>query len=194
VRLFVAIHLPDSLLQKVEALQQTLRTELRLTHARWLRRAQMHLTLRFFGEVPEAELEPLGVALKEAALLAMPAQLSLKGLGFFPNARRPRILWLGIVEERGELQRLHQAVLERTHSWGAVEDRPFQPHLTLARLKDVRPRQVRQAAELIARHSGCALGGWIMASIELMRSELSAEGPRYHSQGTYALQKFGVRS
>lgn len=147
----------------------------------------MHLTLRFFGHFPEAELATLRTAIHKAAQEVTPMNLQLAALGCFPSTQRPRILWLGIRDDQGGLQLLHRALLTQTRPWGEEEPRPFQPHLTLARLKESRSREAGRLQDVVTRNENLVLGQWTADSIELMRSELKAEGAEYHLMESYPL-------
>lgn len=132
MRLFFAVPLTDDAKERVRPLLEGLRGPgLAATRAE-----QLHFTLAFLGEVPAEHLDRLATA-AEALSTFPPFQLSLQGMGAFPDLRRPRVIWLGVEEGRTELC----AVAERLHaglrSQGfALEDRAFAPHLTLARVKN----------------------------------------------------------
>lgn len=134
MRLFIAIELPDNL----KAALGRLRVD--IPGARWVPPEQLHLTLAFLGEVEETAVGELGKAL---ALIQMyPFQLSFSGTGCFPNRHRPRVLWAGVEPQPRLMQfaaRVHEVVL----ACGIPqEDRPFSPHITLARLKFPAVREV----------------------------------------------------
>src|SRR5690348_13546190 len=106
MRAFVAIPLPASLKGRVAAIQQRLDSRLGdHTLVRWTGPEQLHLTLRFYGDVPEAEIDELRAALRQATAGVRRFELSLTGLGGFPSLRRPSVLWLGL---EGELETLRK--------------------------------------------------------------------------------------
>src|ERR1700676_3687605 len=106
MRLFVAMDIPDCVRGSVAALSAKLRDACQ--NARWPRIEGLHVTLKFIGESPAEKMEPI-----KAALAAVPARapfsINIRGLGFFPNARRPRVLWAGI-ESSPDLAQLAAAV------------------------------------------------------------------------------------
>lgn len=128
-RLFIAIDIPDAIKEDLS------RFSAEAPEARWVPPDQNHLTLRFIGDVePQA-----AAALKKilSGLSFPPFALELRGVGHFPPGRRPpRVLWVGISENQ-PLLRLQQAVEAAVQEAGILpEERPFSPHLTLARLKE----------------------------------------------------------
>ena len=131
MRLFTAIDIPQPVLSKLSALLDLLRPAAKL---RWSPAENLHVTTKFIGEWPENKLGEMHNAL---AAVAMPAAaiLTVRGLGWFPNPHSPRVFWVG-VDAGGELNALAQAIDRAVTRLGVpAEERPFRPHLTLARLK-----------------------------------------------------------
>ncbi len=127
MRLFIAIELPDDLKSALDSLGMD------VPGARWVPPEQLHLTLAFLGEVEEKTAEEVSERL---ALIDSPSfQFCFSGTGCFPNRRRPRVLWAGLVPSPGLMRlagRVHGVVL----ACGIpLEERPFSPHITLARLR-----------------------------------------------------------
>ena len=134
MRLFIAIDLPAEIKQALGQLRCD------LPGARWVAAAQIHLTLAFLGEVEEARVAPLVTEL--ARIHLPPFTLDLTGPGCFPHRQRPRVLWVGLTPQP-LLTQLAAAVQEALFVCGfPLEERPFSPHLTLARLKFPAPREV----------------------------------------------------
>lgn len=127
-RLFVAIDLPGGTRERLSRL----RTD--IPGARWVPMDQLHLTLVFLGEV---ETERMNRLLEKLAGTGSPAfDLSIAGFGCFPNRRRPRVLWIGVAPEpllMSLAERVRQTVLSTGIS---LEERPFSPHITLARIRE----------------------------------------------------------
>jgi 2'-5' RNA ligase len=135
MRLFTAIDLPPSMLLKLERLQSALRPE---AFIKWSPLDNLHITTKFIGEWPEERLEQLTGALDNIAQ-QKPFDVELKQLGWFPNERSPRILWIGTGKEQ-QLQALADATDDCLLPLGiAKEERAFTPHLTLARMKNPVP-------------------------------------------------------
>jgi 2'-5' RNA ligase len=134
MRLFIAIELPDDLKTALSRLRVD------VPGARWVPPEQLHLTLAFLGEVEE---KTAGELSERLALIHTPQfQLFFSGTGCFPNRRRPRVLWAGL-EPNPRLMRLAAGVHGAVLACGIPqEERPFSPHITLARLKFPAAREV----------------------------------------------------
>lgn len=187
VRTFIAINLPAQVLTQVAEFQRDFVSALPGAGIRWTPPEHIHLTVRFLGDVPMADLPDLENALRRACAGVGPFVLRVSGAGCFPDSRRPRILYVGLEGALDPLKRLHAAIEQETGRWGEHEDREFHPHLTLGRVK--RPdlglasgitRQLDQAAR-------CTLGEWRVGQVDLMRSDLSSAGPRYTQLARVAL-------
>jgi 2'-5' RNA ligase len=130
MRLFVALDFPDNVRQALRDLMEKLRRESR--GPRWVRPEGMHVTLKFLGETDAKKLDPIRVALAQIHSTSE-VEMHFRGLGFFPNERRPRVLWCGIAASPnlGELAASVEGALGPLGF--ARESRAFVPHLTLAR-------------------------------------------------------------
>lgn len=128
-RLFTAVDLPDEIRESVKRLCTG------ISGVRWLDPSQLHLTLRFIGDVDPPLFERISEEL--GRIEAEPFELSLQGVGRFPPRRDPRVLWVG-VETSEPLARLRNRVEQALTNCGiAPEERGFSPHITLARLKEM---------------------------------------------------------
>jgi 2'-5' RNA ligase len=185
IRVFIAINLPADLQRKLEQLQGELSKALPPGGVRWTQAEQIHLTLRFLGHVAEASLPELEDALRRACARSGPFDLRAEGLGCFPSPRRPRIVWVGIAGALDKLRGLLDAIERETESWGEREERESHPHLTVGRVKVTSPALSRA---LEAKLSGpVSLGQWRVGQVDLMRSDLSPQGPRYSRLAAVAL-------
>lgn len=141
LRLFAALTLPEALVDRLISVQRILDDRWPARSVRWVRREQLHLTMRFYGNVPPEQTPALTEALRAACVETRPLSLALAGLGAFPNPRRPRVLWVGVTGDLESLERLEQRIQSATAAFGDHrETRPFQPHLTLGRIADDRER------------------------------------------------------
>jgi 2'-5' RNA ligase len=130
MRLFVAIDIPEDVRAAIGALVAKLRPIHR--NARWVRIEGVHVTLKFIGEAPSEKIAGIKSALASISSTA-PIPINCCGIGFFPNERRPRVLWAGIASGP-ELSALAAAVDSALAPLGFPrEERAFSPHLTLAR-------------------------------------------------------------
>ncbi len=188
-RAFVALLLDEVIRVSVGAEIDRLRPLSRAVA--WVPAANLHLTLRFLGELSDGQIALVEAALVEAAAVTAPFALTLHGLGAFPGLERPRILWVGIADgalPTREVQARVETALERRGI--ARERRAWHPHLTIGRVFDERAWRreaglpLRQALAAAARRS---FGILEVSRIALMRSDLSARGARYSELGSAEL-------
>jgi RNA 2',3'-cyclic 3'-phosphodiesterase len=180
LRLFIAIAIPEEVQAKVAAAQAELRRVLPERVARWTRREQFHLTLRFLGDVAASRVEALSDALR-AACQGFPAlRLRAQRVGFFPDLRFPRVAWIGVTDQENQLPRLQAAVDAATKDFTAEKPgERFTGHVTLARIKGIRRPEAEALAQAAAGMTERLFGQWTAHKIELMRSELSPKGARH---------------
>lgn len=136
-RLFVAVPLPPDAAAAVASIVDEVRGQglpSGMHDVRWVRLDGLHLTLRFLGPTPDARIESTMAAVHAAAALAAPLRLTIAGSGTFPPGPRPRTLWLGLTDGASDVARLAAFVNQAMIGAGwPADDRPFRPHLTLAR-------------------------------------------------------------
>lgn len=181
MRLFVAMDIPEDVRAAIAALVARLRPASR--DARWARIEGLHVTLKFIGEIPAEKVGAIVSALKSVAF-AKPVALNFRGLGFFPNERRPRVLWAGI-EAAPDLAALATAVETVIAQLGiAREDRAFSPHLTLARFDSSRGLDRLHAA--IESAGVLEFGGAIANEFHLYQSVLKRGGAEYTRVASFA--------
>ncbi len=131
IRAFLAIPLPEKIVQKAQEVQVELGSN--LTGIRWVKPAAMHLTLKFFGAISEEDLEKIGQVMLSVGDSHPPFQVHISGLGVFPSPTRAKVFWLGV---HGDpfLSALYSAFDQELQNSGfPAEARPFRPHLTLGR-------------------------------------------------------------
>ncbi|SNB47373.1 RNA 2',3'-cyclic phosphodiesterase [Geobacter sp. DSM 9736] len=175
-RLFVAVDLPDQVRRMIGGLAAD------LPGARLVPADQIHLTLRFIGEVDGATFSRVRNVLEKVPGCAF--TLSLRGLGHFPPGRHPRVLWVGIDEcvHLTMLQKSVESALSLTDL--PPEDRKFSPHITLARLKETPPGAVER---LESRHRELSLPPFPVKEFHLYSSILSEKGAVHRREATYPL-------
>ncbi|HMR30911.1 MAG TPA: RNA 2',3'-cyclic phosphodiesterase [Geminicoccaceae bacterium] len=174
-RLFVAVDLPDEVTEQVERLC------IGLPAIRWVEPEQLHLTVRFIGEVEPPVFYELGQALSELSL--RPFELRLKGLGIFPPRGAPQTLWVG-VEEDGGLTQLRRRVDRAADEAGVPpERRKFQPHVTLGRFREPPPQQ--RLASFIAGRALFRSEPFMVSGFSLYSSILRPEGALHVREAAY---------
>ncbi len=137
IRAFIAVTLPESLTGLVSEVQQTLKAQgLRIA---WVPPGNVHLTLKFLGDIEPADIDPIAAVMSECTQRIVPLTLSARGLGVFPDLRRPRVVWLGITGDMPQLIAFQKDLDARLVAIGKgrfkPEERPFKGHLTLGRIK-----------------------------------------------------------
>jgi 2'-5' RNA ligase len=179
IRAFVSIALSPFLLGEIEKWQRQIQSTLPGEGVRWTRREQLHLTLKFFGNVAADQVQELTAALQRAAEGIRPLRLSLAGLGCFPTGQRPNVIWVGVAGELAELETLQRRIDDETGAYGShSEDREFRPHLTVGRVK-ASPSQARAIGEVVRQTRVGCLGDWLVAEVELIQSTLRPQGSIY---------------
>jgi len=189
VRVFVALDIPEEVRAAIGALIERLRPACRI--ARWVRIEGIHVTLKFIGEVPPEKIEPIKASLSQIRFPNFPSKaidLKFRGVGFFPNERRPRVLWAGI-EAGAELGGLAAAVETSLEPLGiAREQRVFSPHLTLARF-EMRKKPAGSAFDLlretISKAGPLEFGSSIASEFHLYQSSLKRGGAEYTRLATF---------
>ena len=185
MRLFIAIELPHEIKQGLAKMQEQLKGG--GAGASWTRPEGIHLTLKFLGEVPEAKVPEIMSALAAAVRETGKFRLAVGGAGAFPNVRNPRVLWVGVTGALESLTALQAAVEGAMVKLGfEPEDRKFSPHLTLARIKYLRPRDNWQ--KVVEGIKDITLGWFEADGVSLMKSELKPSGAVYTEVGRVQLK------
>jgi RNA 2',3'-cyclic 3'-phosphodiesterase len=151
--------------------------------ARWVRPANLHLTLRFLGDsVHNNLLVALDGSLNEIALRTSPFILGACGIGGFPDLDRPRVIWVGLIGE--ELIRLAREVEDAAVRAGfTAEGRPYSPHLTIGRVRDLKGwQQIRCALDGVSNRD---FGSTLISEMILYRSILGGAAPQYQVLACY---------
>jgi 2'-5' RNA ligase len=189
IRLFVAIPLPESLLERLVDVQYRVQGKVPHKSVRWVRSEGIHLTLKFLGDTPEDKVPTIREALTVVGRNAPLCTLVAEGLGCFPSLRRPRVLWVGVNEPTGRLEALQKAVEEAMTSLGYKPERHgFTPHLTLGRVRRGTSRtDEKRIAEAIEGTTVGQLTEFTADRFELIRSELKPTGAEYTTLETFLL-------
>jgi len=176
IRAFIAIDLPDHVLHGIGSVQSGLKR--RDLNIKWVRKESVHLTLKFLGDVPAERIEAIGAALKEAVKGAGPFVLEGKGMGVFPDFRRPRVVWAGVSGQLDAVQRLYERIEQALEGIGfPKEKRPFRAHLTIGRIKGRINKPALRAA--IEEGEGFATDPFDVARVILYQSTLRPQGAVY---------------
>src|SRR5580704_1179799 len=182
IRCFLALKVPaDTVLRRVLKELSAMGRALKAVEPE-----NLHVTLKFFAAVEPNVIPEIQAIAARAAGQQIRSQLTLTGLGVFPHAQRPNVIWAGLEGAGAKtLIAIAEEIEEPLGKLGFVrEDRPFTPHLTLARMKARPPEALR---DLLARHAKTVFGTAPVEEIELIRSEPGPEGSRYTILGSCAL-------
>lgn len=179
IRTFIGIHLPEWIQQKLGETISRINTP-PLGAVRWVPAHNIHLTLKFLGDVSPANLNTLVGVLRAEAARHKEFEVEIEDLGAFPSIQRPRVIWIG-VKAPPILLRLQHGIESETRKLGyPTEDRPFSPHLTLGRVSShASPFDVQQIARRMEGTQVGLLGNVSVDSITIFRSDLNPGGSVY---------------
>jgi 2'-5' RNA ligase len=184
-RLFIAVDVGQEIRDQCIALQKKLARA--GADMKWVEPENIHVTLLFLGEVNQREIPPI-CRLASKVCGGLPAfNLSVEGVGCFPNPRRPRIVWAGVEQGKEELRELHDALETPLLELGCYrrEDRQYTPHITLGRVRG--ERSDAQLAEVLSKETGWQAGETRVEEIQVMSSQLTPQGPIYTVLGRASL-------
>lgn len=183
IRTFIAIELPQSILDQIGEIQLRLKSAVPGNVVRWVKPGGIHLTLKFLGQTPGDQIDMIASALKGAASAHPAFALEVSGSGCFPNLHQPRVVWIGVHEDQQakHLSAMQHAVESAIAPLGyPTERREFSPHLTLGRIaRDVRPADLKRVGEAIGLASVGLLGRFEVTHLSLIRSDLQPHGAVY---------------
>jgi 2'-5' RNA ligase len=189
-RAFIAIDLPIQIQDSIERQTAPLRQILGDDLVRWVAPANMHLTLKFLGDVAAPHVDFIKQSLTQIADSQPPFDLQVGGIGSFPTLKRPRVLWVGIHAPAA------LASLQRNIEAGVVrlgyekEERPFSPHLTLGRVRQtVDSKSLQKISEAMAKTQLGNIGTARVDSVHLYKSDLHSNGSIYTKLFSAPLKK-----
>ena len=183
IRAFIAVDLDDPVIETICNVVEILKP--RITEIRWLRKENLHLTLKFLGNIAESQVEPIAAALRHPVGLFSPCTISAKGLGVFPDFRRPKILWVGLTGD--QLVQLAAGIESALMPLGFTpENRAFTPHLTIGRWREG-SRPAKNLRQEIDSLNDFEFGACAIRQIVLFQSVLKPEGASYSQLRTIQL-------
>lgn len=180
IRAFIAIDLTPDVQERLDQVSNQLKELLGKSPIRWVPVENIHLTLKFLGNVSMANLEVLTNIIQTVASGYQPFEISIGGLGAYPRLHRPRVIWVG-VEAPQELAMAQRSLETETARLGyAQEDRSFSPHLTLGRVsRNASTRDIRATAEVLDSFTVGFLGVVRVNAVHLYQSDLKPDGAVY---------------
>ena len=172
MRVFIAIDLPEQVRTDLASVERELRPT--TSSARWVAAESIHVTLKFMGEVSEKKLPSIDEAL--AGITWKPFQVTVRGIGFFPGKRSPRVLWAGL--KAPTMEGLAEKIETRMERFGfEKEKRAFRPHITLARARGTRLDAALVTAA--AKFEDRSFGSFPVDRCFLYQSTLKPSGATY---------------
>jgi len=184
MRTFIAIELPQHITDALGNVQQTLTfSKLKI---RWVQPENIHLTLKFLGDIPPEAIDPINRTLSESVRGYDPISLSAKGSGAFPGIKNPRVIWVGLSGQVSQLKALQGTLAENLAALGYEnEKRTFKAHLTLGRIKGaVDPVKLNAALNEIMDFG---TEPFLVDRIFVFQSDLKPTGPVYTKIASAAL-------
>lgn len=181
LRVFIALNLPSEIKAALHQETASLRQQIPQNVVRWVVPENLHLTLKFLGDVPTEKLPTIQAALKTALEGYGTLKLHAQGAGCFPNTHRPRVVWIGLGGEVKKLVGLAERIENSLVPVGFdKEKRPFSPHLTLGRVRDGQPSaQLQVIGRAVQKVKAGTLAAWHNDHVHLMQSTLKPSGSDY---------------
>ncbi len=179
VRVFIAVEIPLSIRQAIHDQTESMRAALG-SIIRWIPIENMHLTLKFIGDVSPANVDALAQMLTAETMTCAPFAMQIGGLGSFPTPRRARVIWIGI-QAPAALAFLQRGLESAAARLGyEAETRPFSPHLTIGRVRQqVNASDQQQVRAALEQTQVGDLGAAEVTSVHLFKSELKSSGAEY---------------
>ena len=174
IRTFIAVEITQGIRSHIERWIRSLQPKIR--GVKWVEPHNLHVTLKFLGDVAAGDLPEITDAVTQAAALVDPFELEFFGSGAFPNAKAPRTLWIGCRDGADHLSRLAVTIDVTLSQLGfPKESRQFSPHLTIGRAK----QQITDLTTLLAARQSESFGKCRVTEVVLFSSNLTPSGPIY---------------
>jgi len=177
IRSFLAFELPPEIKEQVRQVSEQLKRS--KMDVRWVKPDNIHLTIVFLGDVREGDISAIAREIEQVCCGFHPFEIYLKGLGLFPDRRRPRVLWAGYDGDIERMSSLRDVLHERLIPFEIrSEKRQFKPHLTLGRFRNPGKGNT-QLEETLNLHDGLLSPSCQVSELVLFKSELRPQGPEY---------------
>lgn len=175
MRTFIAIELPEEIKKEIERVQAPLKkTD---AYVSWVKPGNIHVTLKFLGEVPEDKIDEVFSGTEQAVKGTKRFTMSLKGMGTFPDIKRPRVIWIGAGSGETELSQMAKRIEGEMEKIGfPKEKRGFSAHFTIGRVKS--PKNIEKLMEMV-KSSDFQTEDIVVNQVVVMRSQLHPAGAIY---------------
>lgn len=180
IRCFIAVKLPQDVLQELADVQRELMSRSRVS-VKWVAVENMHLTLKFLGDITPTQVEPVVQGIQQAVSALHSFSVAIEGAGVFPNPQRVQVIWIGLSGEVSALASLQKNIDTKLQSLGfPCENRAFTPHLTIGRVREHVPLTERKSLGETVNNLTLITGKrFIIDRVYLVKSVLSSRGPAY---------------
>ena len=177
IRSFLAFELPPEIKEQIRDVSDELKRS--NMNVRWVKPENIHLTIVFLGDVREGDISAIAREIEQICCGFHPFEISLKGLGLFPDRRRPRVLWAGYDGDIERMSDMRDVLYERLKPFEIKEEkRKFKPHLTLGRFRNPR-KGTPELDEIIKRYESFSSPAFQANELMFFKSELRPRGPEY---------------
>jgi len=190
MRTFIAVDFPLEYLQKINEIANYFKSQTPEDAVKWVNPENMHLTVKFLGDLPLENLDEAKRIMDGSVGDWKPFEISVSGLGMYPNAKKPRVIWLGVHPEK-PLVHIHQRLDQNLAALNIQrEQRKYSPHLTLGRVRRMTDRDsVSQIGKTLSQFKVDSLGTIEVIQINLYQSDLTPKGPIYTKLHTTLLNQ-----
>jgi len=176
MRLFIGIRIPEDIKENIHGITQKLSKKIK--EARLVPPENLHITLKFLGEVEDNRLKAIGDNLVSICRQVVPFDIFFKGTGVFPEGKQIRVFWIG-VSSGGILKNLNIKIEKELETLGFLRDNRFQEHLTVARFKSIPIRSF--VSELMESYKESFFGSMYAEHVEIIQSILTSGSPVYET-------------
>ncbi|MBN1849450.1 MAG: RNA 2',3'-cyclic phosphodiesterase [Deltaproteobacteria bacterium] len=185
IRSFLAFELPPEIKNIINRVSKDLRQS--DLNVRWVNVENIHLTIVFMGNIHEKEIPFMSQTIEKVCLRYAPFHVFLKGLGAFPNTRRPRVIWAGLDGDTSKMPFFQKALQKHLRPVGIKEEkRPFKPHLTLGRFKNPGPAD-SLLDNLIGTYKDLSSSEYSFRELIFFKSDIKPGGAVYTKLGSWPL-------
>ncbi|MCX7715931.1 MAG: RNA 2',3'-cyclic phosphodiesterase [Endomicrobia bacterium] len=178
MRTFIAVELQKDVIESINNFVFKTYREIDSNKISWVKKENLHITLKFLGEIDEKQVEIVKTVLKEILQNKKGFLVSVEGVCVFPKINSPRVIWLGIKEGKDELKTLANLIEEELYKNGfPKESKEFTAHLTIARIKQI--KRLEEVRNYVEKYKNYPFGISRVKDITFFQSILKPEGPEY---------------
>ncbi len=180
MRSFIAIDFSPKIIRNITEIINYFKTQTPGEALKWVSPQNLHLTIKFLGEVPDKEIEQIKEIMAKTLLSEPAFEIGVEGLGMYPSTHKPRVIWLGI-KEGAPLTVIHKKLNLQLQKAGITPDkRDFNPHLTIARVRrNAEGKTVQEIGKKLSQFKVDSLGRCFIDHIVLYKSVLTPKGSIY---------------